>query len=90
MWSWSRAVTFSKVKNPPSDDRLNYISGFTGSAGVALISADHAALFSDGRYTIQMQQQIGEGWTSHTQPEESIEGWLKKIVLLALLALMAL
>ena len=73
-----RGDVFQGEEVPLSDDRLNYISGFTGSAGIALISANHAALFSDGRYTIQMQQQIGEGWTSHTQPEESIEGWLKE------------
>ena len=73
-----RGDVFQGEEVPASDDRLNYISGFTGSAGVALISADHAALFSDGRYTLQMQQQIGEGWTSHTQPEESIEGWIKE------------
>ena len=72
-----RGDMFQGEEVPPSDDRLHYISGFTGSAGIAIITADHAALFSDGRYTLQMPQEVGEGWTCHTQPDESIEGWLK-------------
>jgi Xaa-Pro aminopeptidase len=38
---------------PPSAERLAWISGFTGSAGIAVILAGEAALFVDGRYTIQ-------------------------------------
>lgn len=39
------------------DERLAFISGFTGSAGIAVISCDRAMLFSDGRYKIQMEKQ---------------------------------
>ena len=42
---------------PPSAERLAFITGFTGSAGIALISAQHAVLFTDGRYTLQAQEQ---------------------------------
>lgn len=42
---------------PASADRLRWISGFTGSAGYAIILQDKAGLFSDGRYTIQLKQQ---------------------------------
>jgi Xaa-Pro aminopeptidase len=38
---------------PPSAQRLAWITGFTGSAGVAVILAERAALFVDGRYTLQ-------------------------------------
>ncbi len=38
---------------PPSALRLTWISGFTGSAGVAVVLAERAALFVDGRYTLQ-------------------------------------
>src|SRR5690606_38033719 len=37
--------------------RLAYISGFTGSAGYALVTADKAALFVDSRYTLQAPAQ---------------------------------
>jgi Xaa-Pro aminopeptidase len=71
-----RGDAFQGEEVPPSEDRLKFISGFTGSAGVAVITADHAALFSDGRYSLQMTAQVGKGWTCHTQPEESLSDWL--------------
>jgi Xaa-Pro aminopeptidase len=42
---------------PPSDERLAWLTGFTGSFGTAIILADKAALFVDGRYTLQAAQQ---------------------------------
>ena len=38
---------------PDSEQRLAYITGFTGSAGIAIVTKSKAALFVDGRYTIQ-------------------------------------
>jgi Xaa-Pro aminopeptidase len=38
---------------PESEERLAFITGFTGSAGAAIVLADAAALFVDGRYTVQ-------------------------------------
>lgn len=38
-------------------ERLAWLTGFTGSAGTAVILADRAAIFSDGRYTIQLARQ---------------------------------
>ena len=43
---------------PPSDERLAWISGFTGSAGSAIVLAEKAAVFSDGRYTVQLAAQV--------------------------------
>lgn len=40
------------------DERLAYVSGFTGSAGFAVVTPDAAALFTDGRYTIQARNQL--------------------------------
>jgi Xaa-Pro aminopeptidase len=37
--------------------RLAWLTGFTGSAGIALILAEAAALFTDGRYTLQIEKQ---------------------------------
>lgn len=45
---------------PASDERLAWLTGFTGSAGMAVVGANHAALFVDGRYTLQAQQELGD------------------------------
>lgn len=42
---------------PPGAERLAWLTGFTGSAGAAIVLADKAALFVDGRYTIQAREQ---------------------------------
>ena len=42
---------------PPHSDRLPWITGFTGSAGIALILQDKAALIVDSRYTLQAKAQ---------------------------------
>ncbi len=42
------------------DERLAWISGFTGSAGVAVILTDKAAIFTDGRYQLQVAQQTDQ------------------------------
>jgi Xaa-Pro aminopeptidase len=43
---------------PASEERLAWLTGFTGSAGAAAVLAEHAALFVDGRYTVQAAAQI--------------------------------
>ena len=42
---------------PPSAERLAWVSGFTGSAGLALVLRDRAVLFIDGRYTTQAERE---------------------------------
>jgi Xaa-Pro aminopeptidase len=42
---------------PASEERLAWLTGFTGSAGSAVILADRAVLFTDGRYTLQAREQ---------------------------------
>lgn len=42
---------------PASEERLAWLTGFTGSAGTAIVTADRAALFVDGRYTLQAAAQ---------------------------------
>jgi Xaa-Pro aminopeptidase len=46
---------------PPANDRLAWASGFTGSAGAGVILADRAAVFVDGRYTLQVREQVDQG-----------------------------
>ena len=43
---------------PAANDRLAWATGFTGSAGAAVILTDKAAVFVDGRYTIQVRDQV--------------------------------
>jgi Xaa-Pro aminopeptidase len=43
---------------PTSEDRLAWLTGFTGSAGTAIVLMDRAALFVDGRYTLQAREQV--------------------------------
>jgi Xaa-Pro aminopeptidase len=42
----------------PHDERLRYLTRFTGSAGVALVTADSAVIFVDGRYQVQVRQEV--------------------------------
>jgi len=43
---------------PAHNERLRWISGFTGSAGAAVILRDRAAMFTDGRYTVQVRNEV--------------------------------
>ena len=46
---------------PAANDRLAWATGFTGSAGAAVIFKDKAAVFVDGRYTLQVRDQVDAG-----------------------------
>jgi len=46
---------------PAANDRLAWATGFTGSAGAAVILKDKAAVFVDGRYTLQVRDQVDQG-----------------------------
>ncbi|HTH18002.1 MAG TPA: aminopeptidase P family protein [Magnetospirillum sp.] len=45
----------------PSAQRLAWLTGFTGSAGTAVVLRERAAVFVDGRYTIQVRQEVDTG-----------------------------
>ena len=63
----------------PSEERLAWLSGFTGSAGLAVALDNEAALFVDGRYTLQAAKQIDrEAWTIEPLVEPPPESWLAK------------
>ena len=55
---------------PLRAERLAWLTGFTGSAGMALVLADEAAVFADGRYTLQVQTQVD---TALFAPQHLIE-----------------
>ncbi|HEY0568340.1 MAG TPA: aminopeptidase P family protein [Xanthobacteraceae bacterium] len=43
---------------PPSEERLEWLTGFNGSAGIALVLPERAVLFTDGRYLLQVRDQV--------------------------------
>jgi Xaa-Pro aminopeptidase len=63
----------------PTYERRAFISSFTGSAGTALVTAADANLWTDGRYFLQAEQELGPEWTlmRSLQPGvPSLEEWL--------------
>lgn len=57
-WLVPRADEHQGEYVAPYAERLSWISGFDGSAGLAIIMRDKAALFVDGRYTLQARNQV--------------------------------
>jgi Xaa-Pro aminopeptidase len=58
--------------------RLEWLTGFKGSAGSAVVLPEEAAIFTDGRYTIQVRQQVSEReWSYQSVPETSVAKWLQ-------------
>ena len=53
-----RADRYQNEYVPPCAERLAWLTGFTGSAGVAVVLADRAVLFVDGRYTVQARDEV--------------------------------
>jgi Xaa-Pro aminopeptidase len=57
--------------------RLAWLTGFGGSAGAAAVLLEEAAIFTDGRYTLQVRDQVdGKHWSYQSVPESSIADWL--------------
>lgn len=64
---------------PPHAERLAWLTGFTGSAGAAAVMQDKAAIFVDGRYTLQVQTQTDTDlFVPQDFPEVTIASWLRK------------
>ncbi|KAL2412749.1 putative Xaa-Pro aminopeptidase P [Exophiala dermatitidis] len=59
----------------PCDARRAYISGFTGSAGTAVITLEKAALATDGRYFNQASKQLDSNWLLLKQGMEDVPTW---------------
>jgi Xaa-Pro aminopeptidase len=64
---------------PASEERLSWLTGFTGSAGAAVVLADRAAVFVDGRYTVQAQTQVdGAVFAIEHLVERPLDQWLEQ------------
>ena len=63
---------------PPAGERLAWLTGFTGSAGMAIVLPDRAAVFTDGRYTLQLRDQTDPAlWECRHITDEPASAWLK-------------
>src|ERR1700710_2571174 len=63
----------------PSEERLAWLTGFTGSAGMAVVLAKAAGVFCAGRYTLQAAKQVdGKAWSVAPLVDPPPETWLEK------------
>ncbi|PZQ51608.1 MAG: X-Pro aminopeptidase [Rhodovulum sulfidophilum] len=61
----------------PRDERLAWLTGFTGSAGNAVVARDRAVVFVDGRYRLQVRDQIDLAvFETLRIPEDALSDWL--------------
>lgn len=65
----------------PRDARLAWLTGFTGSAGFCIATQSDAGVFIDGRYRVQVREQIASVFTPVHWPEISAADWLKTTLL---------
>ena len=62
---------------PARADRLRWLTGFSGSAGLAAVLADKAAAFTDGRYVLQLAEQTDPAlWERRHITDEPLADWL--------------
>jgi len=60
--------------------RLHWLTGFGGSAGFAAVTLDRAAIFVDGRYTVQVRDQVdGQLFEYRSIPSDSLGAWLCEV-----------
>lgn len=71
-----RADRFQGEYVAPCDDRLAWLTSFTGSAGFACILAEEAGIFIDGRYRLQVRDQVADVYTPVHWPEVELSDWL--------------
>ena len=62
----------------PRDARLTWLTGFTGSAGFCAVLQEVAGVFVDGRYRVQVRQQVAEDFTPVNWPETKLGPWLRE------------
>ena len=78
-WLVPRADEHMGEYVPPSAERLKWLTGFSGSAGMAVIGRRKAALFVDGRYTLQAGEQVDTDLLEIVQiPATQPEDWIAR------------
>src|ERR1700730_2723532 len=77
-----RADEYQGEYVPPAAERLAWLTGFTGSAGLAAVTPERAALFVDGRYRVQARQQVdSRAFEILELPAARLEEWLGRHLL---------
>ena len=61
----------------PHDARLAWLTGFTGSAGFCAVTQHRAGVFIDGRYRVQVRNEVADIFTPVHWPETGLADWLK-------------
>lgn len=62
----------------PRDERLAWLTGFTGSAGFCAVLQKTAGVFIDGRYRTQVKAQVADVYSPVAWPEVSLAQWVKE------------
>ncbi|WP_435660310.1 aminopeptidase P family protein [Leisingera caerulea] len=62
----------------PHDERLSWLTGFTGSAGFCAVLQNIAGAFIDGRYRTQVKRQVAAEYTPVPWPDVQLADWLKE------------
>lgn len=81
-WGWDAAITVGEDPHNSEYTPLRwcqrqFISGFTGSAGVVIVTADHAGLWTDSRYFIQAERELkGSGIELHKMESVECTDWI--------------
>lgn len=63
---------------PACNRRVEWLTGFSGSAGLAVVTADKAAMFVDGRYTLQARAQVSADYEVFNSADATPQGWLSR------------
>lgn len=84
-WGWDAAVTVGEDPHnseytPKRWCQREFVSGFTGSAGVVVVTKEHAGLWTDSRYWIQAARELeGSGIELHKMVSVEDKDWIKWI-----------
>src|SRR5438876_12308757 len=77
-WIVPRADRHQNEYVPAREQRLAFISGFTGSSGLAIVLIDRAVLFVDGRYALQAREEVDSSlFTVEHLVESPPEKWIE-------------
>ena len=73
-----RADVYQGEYVAPCDERLAWLTGFTGSAGFCVVLKEKAGVFIDGRYWLQVLDQVANDFTPVHWPEIQLSDWLRE------------
>ena len=63
---------------PPYAERLHYLTGFSGSAGMVIVGKEKSAIFVDGRYSVQIKEELDyDIYTAQHLTEQPITQWIE-------------